>query len=71
MFTAAVDESGGVRYSEYDAWTAEQQRNDAKRMKAQREFREEQNAERRRTAQEPKIPRWKKGKKGADDADGK
>jgi len=44
----SIDEVGGARATTYNEWMAEQQKIEAKTLKSTREWREEQNAERRR-----------------------
>ena len=66
--TSFVDEIGGARASSYSDWLTEQQRGEAKRMKAVREFREETTADKKQRANEnsadPKRKGGGKGKKG-------
>lgn len=48
-----VDEVGGARASQYAEWIAEQQKSEAKALKGNREWREEQAADRRRAGRVP------------------
>lgn len=78
----SIDEVGGARASSYGEWMAEQQKNEAKTLKSTREWREEQNAERRRATRQvdaddddddeekPGKKKKKKGKKKTGGAPG-
>ena len=59
--TAFVDQVGGTRASSYHEWLPEQQKGEAKRLKAVREYREEASADQRRRADEARPEPKKKG----------
>ena len=63
--TSFLDEIGGARASTYGEWLTDQQKTEAKRLKAVREFREEQTADRRRRADDDSpAPKKHPGKPG-------
>ena len=61
--TAFVDEVGGARATTYNEWLTEQQRSEGKRLKAAREYREEQAADSRRRRNDDDAPPSKTGGK--------